>query len=49
MEFTYTDKGKSVEILYTGNTAPSDFEYIINGDTLTIKDSFGDDVVYKRK
>lgn len=49
MEFTYTDNGDSVEILYTGNTTASTFEYTISGDTLTIKDSFGEEVVYKKK
>lgn len=49
MECTYEDEGTKVSILYKGNTAASTFEYKIDGDTLTIKDSFGQDVIYKRK
>lgn len=49
MEFTYTDKGDSVEILYTGNTAPSVFKYTISGNTLSIEDSFGEKVEYTKK
>ena len=49
MECTYEDDGTKVSILYKGNTVASSYEYKIDGDTLTIKDSFGKDVVYKRK
>ncbi len=49
MEFTYKDKGDSVEILYKGNTDASTYKYKIDGDTLTIKDSLNNDVIYKRK
>ena len=49
MECTFVDDGEKVSILYKGNTAASTYEYKIEGDTLTIKDSFGKDVVYKRK
>ena len=49
MECTYEDDGKSVKVLYTGNTVASTYEYTIDGDTLTIKDSFNKDVIYKRK
>lgn len=49
LEFTYEDKGDKVSILYKGNTASADFEYKIEKDTLTIKDSFDNDVIYKRK
>ena len=49
MECTYEDDGTKVSILYTGNTVASSYEYKIDGDTLTIKDSFGKDVIYKRK
>jgi uncharacterized lipoprotein YehR (DUF1307 family) len=49
MECTYEDDGKKVSILYTGNTLASSYEYKVEGDTLTIKDSFGKDVIYKRK
>lgn len=49
MKFTYEDKGNKVSIKYDGNTSASEFEYSIDKDTLTIKDSFGSDVIYKRK
>ncbi len=49
MECTYEDDGKAVKVLFKGNTIASTYEYKIDGDTLTIKDSFGKDVVYKRK
>lgn len=46
--FTYKDDGKKVTLSYEGTTAPSEYEYKIEKDTLTIKDSFGNDVVYKK-
>ena len=49
MECTYENDGKSIKILYTGNTIASTYEYTIDGDTLTIKDHFNKDVIYKRK
>jgi len=49
MKFTYEDKGTEVSILYDGNTMESTFEYKIEGNQLTIKDSFGNDVIYVRK
>ena len=49
MECTYEDEGTKVSILYKGNTMASTYEYKIEDDTLTIKDSFGKDVIYKRK
>jgi len=49
MEFTYTTEGEKLSILYTGNTAPFETTYTIEGDTLNIKDSFGNDTIYKRK
>lgn len=49
MKFTYEDNGKEVTILYDGNTDASTFEYKIDGKELTIKDSFGSDVVYVKK
>ena len=49
MECTYEDEGTKVSILYKGNTMASTYEYKIEDDTLTIKDSFGQDVIYKRK
>ena len=49
MECTYEDDGTKVTILYKGNTNANTYEYTIDGDTLIIKDSFGDDVKYTRK
>ncbi|MBQ1451688.1 MAG: hypothetical protein IIZ22_03390 [Clostridia bacterium] len=49
MEFTYTDKGTSVEILYTGNTVANEFKYTIKGNVLSIEDSFGEKIEYIKK
>ena len=49
MEFTYEDNGKKVSILYKGNTVASEYEYKVSGNKLTIKDSFGNDVVYEKQ
>lgn len=49
MEFTYEIKdGNKISILYTGNTAAFESEYKIDGDTLNIIDSFGNDTIYKK-
>lgn len=48
MEFTYTTEDNKISILYTGNTAPFETEYSIDGDTLNIIDSFGRDTLYKK-
>ena len=48
-EFTYTTEGNKISILYTGDTDPFETEYSIDGDKLNIKDSFGNDTIYKRK
>ena len=47
--FTYEDKGTKVKISYEGTTTPNEFDYTIKDNVLTIKDSFGSDVTYKRK
>ncbi len=47
--FTYEDRGNKIIINYIGNTNSNEYDYSINKDTLTIKDSFGNDVTYKRK
>lgn len=51
MSFTYKADGSTLMILYTdsGVDEPMELKYTIDGDTLTIKDSFGADTVYKRK
>ena len=46
--FTYTDDGSSVTILYDGDTASGTYNYTIEGNTLTITDSFGNPVVYSK-
>ena len=49
MKFTYEDNGDSFSILYEGNTVATDLEYVINGNTLVVTDSFGSPVEYTRK
>ncbi len=49
MKFTYEDKGNAFSLLYDGNTDATDYEYVIEGKTLTVTDSFGSPVVYTRK
>ena len=49
MEFTYKVEDNKLSILYTGNTAPFETTFTIDGDTLTIKDSFDNDTIYKRQ
>ena len=49
MNFTYATADGILSIQYEGNTEPTDLEYILDGDTLNIKDSFGSDTIYKRK
>jgi hypothetical protein len=48
MPYTYEDDGKILKILYDGDTAASDHEYTVEGDTLNIQEIFGSHV-YKRK
>ena len=49
MEFTYTAEAGKLSITYTGNTSPMELDYVLDGDTLNVKDSFGSDTIYKRK
>ena len=49
MNFTYATQDGILSIQYEGNAEPTDLEYILDGDTLNIKDSFGSDTIYKRK
>lgn len=49
MEFTYEDAGDKVKILYKGNTMASEYSYTVSGGTLSIEDSFGEKVEYKKK
>lgn len=48
-KFTYTTEGNKISILYEGNTAAFESEFEIDGDTLNVKDSLGNDTIYKRK
>lgn len=48
MEFTYKIDGNKISILYTGNTESFDTEFKIDGDTLNVVDSLGNDTLYKR-
>ena len=45
--FTYTDNGSTVEIIF--DDAPGTFPYTVSGNTLTIKDSTGENVKYIKK
>ncbi len=49
MDCTYKDDGTKIEILYSGNTNSSTYEYKIEGNKLIIKDSLGSDVTYERQ
>ena len=49
MNFTYEATDTELSISYEGNTSPTVLEYVLDGDTLNVKDSFGSDTVYKRK
>lgn len=49
MEFTYTTDENKIAITYTGNTAAFETEYSIDGDTLNVKDSLGNDTLYKKQ
>ena len=49
MEFTYKTEGNMLSIMYKNSTAPLELEYSIDGDTLNVIDSFGNDTLYKRQ
>ena len=49
MPFTYEVDGNKLSITYKGDTVSFDTEYEINGDTLNVKDSNGDDTFYDKK
>ena len=51
MKFTYEADGSVLKITYTdeGVDAPVELAYEIDGDTLNVKDSAGNDTIYKRK
>lgn len=49
LKFTYEDNGNSIKIMFDGSPVASEVEYKIEGDILTIKDSFDKDVKYKKQ
>ena len=49
MKFTYKIDGNKITILYDGNNSAFETEFSIKDDVLNIKDSFGNDTLYKRK
>lgn len=49
MKCTYTVDGDKLSILYEGDTVPFETTFKIEGKTLTIKDSFDNDVEYNKK
>ena len=48
MPFTYTTEGNQISILYDGDSASFDTEYSIDGSTLNVIDSLGNDTLYQR-
>lgn len=48
MNFTYTADGSVLSITYEGSPA-MELEYELDGDTLNIKDSLGNDTIYRKK
>ena len=49
IDFTYTDNGDSFTMTYDDVDTPLTMEYVIEGNTLTVKDSLGSDVKYIKK
>ena len=51
MKFTYEADGSTLKITFTDENVdePTELEYKIDGDTLNVKDSIGNDTLYKRK
>jgi len=50
MNFTYVDKGETVEITYEGASTTQIWEYTIDGDNLTMKDTdTGSILTYTKK
>ena len=49
MKCTYKVDGNKLSILYEGNTASFDTTFKIDGNKFIMKDSLGEDVIYKRK
>ena len=49
MPFTFTMEGDKLSVLFDSDTDSFDTVYKIEGNTLTIKDSLGEDVIYDKK
>lgn len=49
MPFTLTIDGDKLSMLFEGDTDPFETTYKIDGNTLTTKDSLGEDVLYDKK
>lgn len=48
-EFSYVASDISVTIHYTGDMLPASYEYFIEENVLSIQDSFGNYIKYKRE
>ena len=46
--FEYCDNGTFVSIYYPGDLSPLRFEYTVDGNTLSIEDSFGNRIIYSK-
>ena len=49
MKFTYKTNSNRLSLTYEGNTNPFETDFSINGDTLNVKDSYGNDTLYKKQ
>lgn len=49
MKCTYETEGDKISILYEGNTLPFETTFSIEGNTLNVKDSLGNDTLYERQ
>ena len=47
-DFTYEINGNNIAITYNASGATFETEFEINGDTLNVKDSAGNDTIYKK-
>ena len=48
-KFKYEDRGTKIIIDYENSAVSSEFDYSLENNILTVKDSFGKKVTYKRK
>ena len=48
MPFTYTINGDQISILYEGDTVSFDTTFSVEGDTLNVLDSMGNDTLYQK-